>query len=92
MVKQKIIDIKCKNGHLLFHKYRNLRPGNLMRCYINQIGYDLIGVDDLINGTDVYCPTCQKNNVDLRIGRIGMVHGRPAVIVNHDGIKSIRTN
>jgi len=92
MSRQKIIDVKCKNGHLLFRKYRKIKPGNLLKCYIDQIGQDLISVNGLPSDTDIYCPMCQKENITLRIGRIGMVHGRPAVIVNHGGIKPIRTN
>ena len=89
--KQKIIDVECKKGHLLFEKYRKVKAGNLMKCYIDEIGIDYIGVSGLSNGTDVYCPNCKKEGENLRIGRIALVHGRPAVVVNHGGIKPIKT-
>lgn len=86
MTKIKIIDVECKNGHLLFKKYRKVIAGNLLKCYIDEIGTDYVGVSNLKTGQDVYCLQC-----NLRIGRIGMVHGRPAVVVNHGGIKTVRT-
>ena len=86
MAKIKVIEVECKNGHLLFGKYRKVKAGNLLKCYIDEIGTDLVGVSNLPTEQDVFCPHC-----DLRVGRIGLVHGRPAVVVNHGGIKAIRT-
>lgn len=91
MGQSKLINVECKNGHLLFEKYRKLKSGNLLKCYIDEIGVDRVGVAGLSNGTDVFCPACQKDGVVLRVGRINQVHGRPAVVVNHGGIKPIRT-
>lgn len=82
----KTIDVLCKNNHLLFGKYRKVRSGFLMKCYIDMIGEDFVGVKGLSNETDVYCPKCK-----LRIGRIGLKHGRPSVIINHGGVKKIST-
>ena len=86
MTKMSVIDVECKNGHLLFKKYRKVLAGNLLKCYIDEIGFDYVGVSSLKTNQDVFCPIC-----NIRIGRIGMVHGRPAVVVNHGGIKPIRT-
>ncbi len=82
----KTIDIFCKNKHLIFGKYKKVKPGFLMKCYLDMIGEDLVGVKGLSNETDVYCPTCK-----VRIGRIGLKHGRPAVIINHGGVKQVKT-
>ena len=82
----KTIDVLCKNGHLLFARYRKEKPGFLMKCYINKIGEDFIGVSGLPNQTDVYCPGCE-----LRVGRINLIHGRPAVVINHGAVKRIKT-
>lgn len=87
----KVINVQCKNGHLLFEKYRKVKAGNLLKCYIDEIGKDNIGVLGLANETDIYCSECEKTGIKLRIGRIAQVHGRPAVVVNHGGIKPIRT-
>jgi len=91
MTAQRTIDVYCKNGHLLFGRYIKMKPGFLMKCYIDKIGIDYVGVKDLPLGKDVYCSSCTKEGENLRIGRIGMVHGRPAVVVNHGGIKRIKT-
>lgn len=87
----KVINVQCKNGHLLFEKYRKVKAGNLLKCYIDEIGKDNVGVAGLTNGTDINCPKCEEEGIILRIGRIAQVHGRPAVVVNHGGIKPIRT-
>lgn len=57
-----------------------------MKCYINMIGKDYVGVTNLQNGTNVFCKEC-----GIRVGRISQVHGRPAVVVNHGGIKKVTT-
>lgn len=90
-MKSKVIDVYCKKGHLLFEKYKKVKSGFLMKCYIDEIGIDHVGVSGLANETDIYCPSCKNEGEKLRIGRIAMVHGRPAVIVNHGGIKRIKT-
>jgi len=87
----KVIDVFCKNGHLLFGRYRKVKSGFLMKCYLDEIGIDYVGVKDLPLNRDVYCPFCAKQGVTLRIGRKGIVHGRQAVVVNHGGIKRIKT-
>lgn len=82
----KTIDVICKNGHLLFGRYIKMKPGFLMKCYIERIGNDYIGVSGLPTGTEVFCPECK-----LRVGRIKMVKGRPAVVINHGTVKRIKT-
>lgn len=63
-----------------------MKSGFLMKCYIERIGKDNVGVDGLLVGTDVFCPECK-----LRIGRIKIVHGMPAVFINHGTVKRIKT-
>ena len=82
----KTIDVYCKNGHLLFGRYKKVKPGFLMKCYIERIGNDHVGVSGLANETDVFCPDCK-----IRVGRIGIKHGMPAVVINHGGVKRIKT-
>ena len=91
MVKMKVIDIYCKNGHILFGSYRKVKSGFLMKCYVDEIGKDYVGVSSLPNEPDVFCKECKKGGQKLRIGRIDQVHGRPAVVVNHGGVKRIKT-
>lgn len=87
----KVIDVRCWQGHLIFGKYRKAKKGFLMKCYIDMIGDDMVGVKNLTTGTDVYCPECKKEGIETRIGRIGLKHGRPAVIINHGKVKKIQT-
>lgn len=82
----KTIDVYCKNGHLLFGKYIKTKPGFLMKCYIPRIGKDYVGVSGLPIETDVLCPECK-----LRVGRIKIVTGMPAVVINHGTVKRIKT-
>ncbi len=82
----KVIDVYCKNGHLVFGKYRKEKPGFLMKCYIDKIGVDHIGVVGSLNDTDVFCPECK-----IRTGGISLKHGRPSVIINHGGVKQTKT-
>lgn len=86
MGKIKIIDVYCKNGHLLFGKYKKEKNGFLMKCYIDKIGVDYVGVAGIANETDIFCPECK-----VRVGRIGLKHGRPSVVINHGGVKRIKT-
>ena len=85
-MKQKTIDVFCQNGHLLFGKYKKDKSGFLLKCYIDKIVKDFVGVRGLPNETDVFCPEC-----NIRIGRVNQVRGRPSVIINHGGVKRIKT-
>ena len=89
MSKQRVVDVYCKNGHLLFKRYRKVGLGKLIKCYIDEIRIDQVGVSGLKNETMIYCPFCEKEDKTLRVGRIGLVHGRPAVILNQGGIRQI---
>jgi len=91
MGKQKTIDVFCKNGHLLFGRYRKVGRGKLIKCYLDEIRFDKVGISKLKNNTQINCPFCEKENVRLRIGRIGLVHGRPAIILNQGGIRQVKT-
>ncbi|HUS59932.1 MAG TPA: hypothetical protein VMX76_00950 [Nevskiaceae bacterium] len=91
MAKQKTIDVRCKNGHLLFEEYKKVGSGRLIKCYIDKIKIDHVGVSNLPDRADIFCPQCKKKDIILRVGRIGMIHGRPAVLINHGGTKPIRT-
>ena len=91
MVAVSFIDVECKKGHIVFGHYRKVIAGRLLKCYIDEIKFDNIGVKGLPNGTDVFCKECKKQGVEIRIGRTGLVHGRPAVVINHGGTKPIRT-
>lgn len=87
----KIIDVECKFGHLLFARYTKDRAGFLMKCYVEKIGEDKIGISKLPNETVVFCPECKREGRETKVGRIAMVHGKPAIVINHGGVKRIKT-
>lgn len=91
MSNTKIIDVYCKNNHLIFGRYKKVKSGFLMKCYIDEIGKDYIGASNLKNQTSVFCSYCSQEGKNNRIGRIDIVHGRPAVIINHGGVKQVKT-
>ena len=45
----KKIDVFCKNDHLLFGRYKKVKSGFLLKCYIDEIGKDYVGVKNLEN-------------------------------------------
>jgi hypothetical protein len=82
----KTIGVLCKNNHLIFGRYKKVKSSFLMKCYIDEIVKDLVGVTNLHNNTDVFCPKYK-----IRIEGTAPVHDRPAVVINHGGVKRIKT-
>ena len=85
--RKKTIDVYCRNGHLLFKNYLKVGRGKLIKCYFDKIAIDYTLSQKLKLGQDV---PCVDKNCDLRIGRVAMVRGRPAVRLNQGGIKQMR--
>lgn len=85
--RKKTINVYCKNGHLLFKNYLKVGRGKLIRCYFDKMAIDYTLGQKLKLGKNVLCA---DKDCDLRIGRIAMVRGRPAVRLNQGGIKQIR--
>ena len=82
-----VIDVYCKNGHLLFEGYEKVGRGRLWQCYFDKMSIDDTGSQELELESDVYCP---DPGCDLRIGRVANIRGRPAVKLNQGGIKQMR--
>lgn len=85
--REKTINVFCKNGHWLFKNYLKVGRGKLIKCYFDKIAVDYTLSQKLKLGEDV---PCADKDCDLRIGRVAMVRGRPAVKLNQGGIKPIR--
>jgi len=81
----KIIKIKCKCGFLLFEYFKDKR-GRLQKCYLEGIKRDYVGVINLPNNVNPKCPRCNKE-----LGRIMLIHGIPALKINHGTVEKIRT-
>ena len=59
--------------------------GRLIKCFLDEIQADHIGVVDLPLGTRPTCPACGKE-----IGIVRIVRGRPALKLNQGAIQKIR--
>jgi len=85
--RKKTVNVYCRNGHLLFKNYLKVGRGKLIKCYFDKIATDYTTSQRLPVGEDV---PCADKTCGLRIGRVAMVRGRPAVKLNQGGIKQIR--
>ena len=77
---------KCKT-RLFRYKKKNGTKSNLVKCYVERISEDCVGLvaerhknddkndgDSSGGGGDWTCPNCQTN-----FGRDSIIHGRPAI-------------
>lgn len=85
--RKKIINVYCRNEHLLFKNYLKVGKGKLIRCYFDKMTTDYTLSQKLKLGEDV---PCADKACSLRIGRVAIIRGRPAVKLNQGGIKQIR--
>jgi len=81
----RVIKVYCKCGYLLFKYYKDVR-GRLIKCYLDEIRKDYVGVSDVDLGQYVFCPQCHA-----KIGYVTRVHGRKAIKLNQGAISKIRT-
>ncbi|MFA5510222.1 MAG: hypothetical protein GX122_08515 [Candidatus Cloacimonetes bacterium] len=80
----KIIDIECRCGYLLF-RYFKAGKGRLIKCIVQRLTEDRVGLSGLPTYSKPVCPSCKKE-----LGIIMMIHGSPALKLNQGTIKSIR--
>ena len=85
MTQGRVINVQCRCGQRLF-KYFKGGHGRLIKCYLDEIREDYVGVLELPVGSRPLCPGCGKE-----IGIVRMIHGRPAVKINQGTVKQIRT-
>ncbi|MBN2245317.1 MAG: hypothetical protein JW755_05690 [Candidatus Aminicenantes bacterium] len=83
--KGRVIEVECRCGQLLFQYYKAGR-GRLIKCFIERIMQDNVGVSKMTTGTQPVCPSCGKD-----IGIVKMVRGRPAIKINQGTVKETRT-
>jgi hypothetical protein len=83
--KKRIIEVECRCGQLLF-KYFKAGRGRLIKCYLDEIREDYVGVSGVPTGFRPVCPSCGRE-----IGIVRIVRGRPAVKINHGTVKQTRT-
>ena len=80
----KIVNIECKCGFVLF-RYFKAGKGKIIKCIINRMENDYVGINGLANHYKPKCPSCEKE-----LGIIMMVRGEVALKLNQGTIKSIR--
>lgn len=84
MPKTRTIEVKCQCGVLLFTYFKGGR-GRLIKCYLDEIRDDLIGVRARELGSRPLCPACGK-----LLGIVRIVRGRPALKINQGTVQKAR--
>ncbi len=80
----KILTIYCRCGFKLFRYYK-AGKGRLIKCFLNRMEDDFVGLQNSATHTKPLCPQCGKE-----LGIIMMIRGEPALKLNQGTIKSIR--
>ncbi len=85
MAHGRVIKVECRCGRLLF-KYFKAGRGRLIKCYLDEIVKDYVGVSGISEDAHPTCPGCGKE-----IGALRIIHGRPALKLNQGTVKETRT-
>ena len=80
----RVIPVECRCGFLLFLYFKAGR-GRLIKCYLDEIRHDHAAVAGLPIDAQPPCPGCGK-----RLGTVRLIHGRPALKINHGAIRETR--
>jgi len=80
----KILTIYCKCGFRLF-RYFKAGKGKIIKCFVNRIEEDFVGLQGSETLSKPVCPQCQKE-----LGIIMMIRGEPALKLNQGTIKPVR--
>lgn len=84
MRRGKLIDVDCRCGYRLFRYYK-AGKGRLIKCMIERIHEDFVGLKGAETFSRPECPSCKKE-----LGIVMMIRGRPTLKLNQGTIKSIR--
>lgn len=91
MPKGRVVNIDCQCGRPLFKYYKGGR-GRLIKCYLEEIRQDYVGISDDSSRVRVlpqpYRPTCPECGKEL--GEIRIVRGRPALKLNQGAVRKVR--
>lgn len=85
---EKIINVYCRKGHLLFEKYHKKGGGRLQKCYLDEIGNDHTGSAEREINETIYCLEC---NPMLPVAILSLIHGRKAYKIIQSGIRKVVT-
>ncbi len=80
----KIVEIECKCGNLLF-RYFKAGKGKIIKCFVNRMENDFVGLQGSATYSKPLCPKCGKE-----LGIMMMIRGEIALKLNQGTIKPIR--
>jgi len=86
--KTKTVTVFCRQGHVLFEKYRKVGGGRLQKLYEDEIGKDLTGSQGLPQSAIIYCRECEPPRP---VAQVNLIHGRRAYQVIQSGIRKVVT-
>jgi hypothetical protein len=81
----RVIKVECRCGRLLFKYYKGGR-GRLIKCYLDGIRQDHVGILGEPTGSRPTCPGCGKE-----LGVVRIIRGRPALKINQGTVSETRT-
>ncbi len=84
MPKERVVTVECRCGKRLFRYFKGGR-GRLVKCFLDLITRDEVGLADSPLGLRPPCPACGRE-----LGIVRIVRGRPALKINQGTIKEIR--
>ena len=91
MPKGRVVNVDCQCGCPLFKYYKGGR-GRLIKCYLEEIRQDHVGILDDTSRVPVRpqpkrptCPDCGKE-----LGEIRIVRGRLALKLNQGAVRKVR--
>jgi hypothetical protein len=79
------VDVDCQCDQHLF-EYAKGGHGRLIKCFLDQIRRDEVGVVHAPLGARPVCPACGKE-----LGIVRIVRGRPALKLNQGTIRKVTT-
>jgi len=81
----RVIKVQCQCGQRLFKYYKCAR-GRLIKCYLDEIRKDYVGIIGAPDGAQPVCPSCGQP-----LGVVTIVHGRPALKLDQGTVQQVRT-
>jgi hypothetical protein len=85
MARYRVVDVDCQCGQHLF-EYAKGGRGRLIKCFLDQIRRDQVGLVGAPLGARPRCPSCGKE-----VGRVRTVRGRPALKLNQGAVRKVTT-
>jgi hypothetical protein len=85
MTRYRVVDVDCQCGRHLF-EYAKGGRGRLIKCFLDQIRRDELGVIDAPLGARPICPDCGNE-----VGMVRMIRGRPALKLNQGTVQKVTT-